>query len=109
MLIENYGELIAQPLELGFSITLSNALHCTVLVAIKGFTVTSVIIKNINNLFFSISGVVDNAIQLLLNIKEIVIWNKKGRLGKIYFKISGQEIFRVGDIKTDSPFRTYEY
>ena len=45
------GELIVQPLEPGFGITVGNALRRVVLSSIEGCAVTSVIIKGINNLF----------------------------------------------------------
>ncbi len=74
-LTDTYGELVAQPLEPGFGITLGNALRRVLLAAVEGSAVTSVIIKGINNEFTSIPGVVEDAMQLLLNIKEIVIRN----------------------------------
>ncbi len=100
-LTENYGELVAQPLEPGFGTTLGNALRRTLLGAVEGSAVTSVIIKGINNEFSSIPGVIEDAMQLVLNIKEIVVRNKEGRPGKMYLKISDQTVARVGDIKAD--------
>lgn len=100
-LTKNYGELVAQPLEPGFGITLGNALRRTLLGAVEGSAVTSVIIKGINNEFSSIPGVVEDAMQLVLNIKEIVIRNKEGRAGKMHLRVSDEAIARVADIKSD--------
>ncbi len=100
-LTEKYGELVAQPLEPGFGITLGNALRRVLLGAVEGSAVTSVIIKGINNEFSSIPGVVEDAMQLILNIKEIVIRNKEGKPGKMHLKVAGEAAARVADIKAD--------
>lgn len=100
-LTEYYGELVAQPLEPGFGITLGNALRRTLLGAVEGSAVTSVIIKGVNNEFSSVPGVVEDAMQLVLNIKEIVVCNKEGRSGKMHLKITGDAVARVADIKAD--------
>ncbi|MFC1842765.1 DNA-directed RNA polymerase subunit alpha [Candidatus Dependentiae bacterium] len=98
---ETYGELIAQPLEPGFGNTLGNALRRALLGAVEGSAVTSVIIKGINNEFSSVDGVVEDAMQLVLNIKEIVVKNKTGQPGKMSLKVSGEAAARVSDIKSD--------
>lgn len=100
-LSDTYGELVAQPLEPGFGITLGNALRRVLLSSVEGAAVTSVIIKNINNEFSAIPGVVEDAMQLILNIKEIVIRNKDGRPGKMHLRVEGEAQARVADITTD--------
>ncbi|MFC1841709.1 DNA-directed RNA polymerase subunit alpha [Candidatus Dependentiae bacterium] len=98
---ETYGELVAQPLEPGFGNTLGNALRRSLLGAVEGSAVTSVIIKGVNNEFSSISGVVEDAMQVILNIKEIVVKNKTGEPGKMHLKVKGEAAARVSDIKAD--------
>ena len=63
-LSERYGELVAQPLEPGYGLTLGNALRRVLLAAVEGSAVTSVIIKNINNEFSAIPGVIELADKL---------------------------------------------
>ena len=55
-LTESFGELVAQPLEPGFGITLGNALRRVLLGGIEGAAVTSVIIKGVNNEFSVLPG-----------------------------------------------------
>jgi len=98
---EKYGKLVAQPLEPGFGTTLGNALRRALLGGVEGSAVTSVIIKGINNEFSAIEGVVEDAMQLVLNIKEIVIKNKTGQPGKMHLKVSGQSTVKVSDIQAD--------
>ncbi len=100
-LTDSYGELIAQPLEPGFGNTLGNALRRVLLGAVEGSAVTSVIVKDINNEFTAIPGVVEDAMQVVLNIKEIVIRNTLGKPGIMRLKIEGEGVARVADIVAD--------
>jgi len=102
-LSDNYGELVAQPLEPGFGITLGNALRRVLLAAVEGSAVTSVIIKGVNNEFATLPGVIEDVMQILLNIKQIVIRNKTGKSGKMHLKISGKtnDKATVNDIVAD--------
>lgn len=100
-LTDVYGELVAQPLEPGFGITLGNALRRILLGAVEGSAVTSVIIKGINNEFSSIPGIVEDAMQVLLNIKGVVIRNKTGKPGTMRLHVTGEATARVADIIAD--------
>ena len=75
----SFGELVAQPLEPGFGMTFGNALRRVLLGGVEGSAVTSVIIKGVNNEFSSVPGVLEDTMQLILNIKQIVIRNKEGK------------------------------
>ena len=100
-LSDTFGELIAQPLEPGFGITLGNALRRVLLGGVEGSAVTSVIIKGVNNEFSSLQGVVEDAMQIVLNIKEIVVRNKQGKPGKMHLVVKGESVARVADINAD--------
>ena len=95
------GQLTAQPLEPGFGITLGNALRRTLLGGIEGSAVTAVTIKGINNEFSVLPGVVEDAMQVILNIKEIVVRNNQGLSGKMSLTIQGEATATAGDIVTD--------
>lgn len=101
-LTDTYGELVAQPLEPGFGITIGNAVRRILLGAVEGSAVTSVTIKGINNEFSAIPGVMEDAMQVLLNIKDIVIRNKQGTPGVMRLRVTGEALARVGDIVADS-------
>lgn len=100
-LSEDFGELVAQPLEPGFGITLGNALRRVILSAVEGSAVTSVIIKDVNNEFSTVKGVLEDTLHVLLNIKGIVIKNRTGESGKMHLSLSGECIATVADIKAD--------
>lgn len=97
----SFGELTAQPLEPGFGITLGNALRRTLLGGVEGSAVTSVIIAGVNNEFSMVPGVVEDTMQIVLNIKGIVIRNKSGLPGKMTLQMTGESVARVKDIVAD--------
>lgn len=101
VLTDSYGELVAQPLETGFGTTLGNAIRRVLLGGVEGSAVTSVIIKGVNNEFSTLPGVIEDAMQLILNIKGIVIRNKEGKPGKMHLSVKGEATARVADIKAD--------
>lgn len=97
-----FGELTAQPLEPGFGITLGNALRRALLGGVEGSAVTSVIIKGVTNEFSPLSGVVEDAMQVILNIKEIVIRNTDGKPGTMRLRVTGAGQARVANIEADA-------
>jgi DNA-directed RNA polymerase subunit alpha len=95
------GELVAQPLEPGFGITLGNALRRVSLSSIEGSAVTSVVVKGVNNEFSVLKGVIEDVITVLLNIKNIVINNETGKPGKMKLLAKGEGPVRVESIEAD--------
>jgi DNA-directed RNA polymerase subunit alpha len=98
---ETYGELVVQPLEPGFGLTLGNALRRMMLASIEGSAVTSMTIKGINNEFSTVKGVIEDTLNVFLNIKNIVIKNSTGLPGKMFLSKKGEGPVTVADIKTD--------
>jgi DNA-directed RNA polymerase subunit alpha len=96
-----FGELVAQPLDPGFGITLGNALRRILLGGVEGAAVTAVIIKGVNNEFSALEGVIEDAMQVILNIKELVVKNSTGEPGKMSLKVKGEAVARASDIVAD--------
>lgn len=96
-----YGELVAQPLEPGFGITIGNALRRILLSAVEGCAVTSVIIKGTNNEFSTIPGVIEDVLNIVLNIKGIIIKNKTGAPGRMHLLVKGEGVATVANITCD--------
>lgn len=100
-LTRTFGECRAEPLAPGFGITLGNALRRVLLSSIEGSAVTSVIIRGVNNEFSTLPGVVEDTMQLILNIKEIIIRNALGKPGTMRLHVEGSRAVRVADIEAD--------
>src|SRR5258707_8620412 len=70
-LTEKYGKFSAQPSERGFGTAIGNALRRTLLSSIEGAAVTAVKIEGVLHEFQSIPGVVEDATDIILNLKQI--------------------------------------
>ncbi len=100
-----FGKLVAQPLEPGFGVTLGNALRRSLLGAIEGSAVTSIIIDGVNNEFSTLPGVVEDVMQLVLNIKKIIIKNSTNTAGTMKLQVTakdGERVVTVADIVADA-------
>lgn len=70
-LTETYGKFSAQPFEGGFATTVGNALRRCLLSSIEGAAITALHIEGVLHEFSSISGVVEDVTDILLNLKQI--------------------------------------
>jgi len=70
-LTDKYGQYYAQPFERGFGTTIGNALRRVLLSSIEGAAITAVRIEGVLHEFSSIPGVVEDATDIILNLKQI--------------------------------------
>jgi DNA-directed RNA polymerase subunit alpha len=68
---ERYGRFSAQPFERGFGTTVGNSLRRALLSSIEGAAITAVKIEGVEHEFSSINGVVEDATDVILNLKQI--------------------------------------
>src|SRR3970282_355812 len=66
-----YGEFSAQPFERGFGTTVGNALRRILVSSNEGASITAVKIEGVLHEFSSIPGVVEDATDIILNLKQI--------------------------------------
>ena len=70
-LTDKYGQFTAQPFERGFGTTIGNALRRVLLSSIEGAAITAVKIEGVLHEFSSITGVTEDATDIILNLKQI--------------------------------------
>jgi len=70
---ERFGRFYAQPFERGFGTTVGNAMRRVLLSSIEGAAVTAVKIEGVLHEFSPIQGVVEDATDIILNLKQIPI------------------------------------
>lgn len=68
-----YGKFVVEPLEKGFGTTIGNALRRVLLSSLEGAAVTSIRIEGITHEYTSIPGIVEDAIDIMLNLKGLTI------------------------------------
>lgn len=72
-LTENYGSFVAEPFERGFGHTVGNSLRRVLLSSLEGSAVTRMKIKNALHEFTSLQGVLEDATEIALNVKSLVV------------------------------------
>jgi len=70
-LSDTYGKFSAQPFERGFGATIGNSLRRALLSSIEGAAITAVKIEGVSHEFSPIPGVVEDAADIILNLKQI--------------------------------------
>ena len=70
-LTERYGSFTAQPFQRGFGTTVGNSLRRVLLSSIEGAAITAVRIEGADHEFSPIPGVVEDATDIILNLKQI--------------------------------------
>lgn len=68
-----YGKFVIEPLERGFGTTIGNSLRRVLLSSLEGAAVTSIRIEGITHEYTSIPGIVEDVIDIMLNLKGLVV------------------------------------
>lgn len=100
-LTPNYGRFIAQPFERGFGTTIGNALRRVLLSSIEGAAVTAVRVEGVLHEFSSLTGVVEDMTDVVLNLKQIP-FRLHGRGPKtLFLEKKGPGTVTAADIDSD--------
>ncbi|HEX9531402.1 MAG TPA: DNA-directed RNA polymerase subunit alpha [bacterium] len=101
-LSETYGKFVVEPLERGFGVTLGNAVRRVLLSAIPGAAVSSVKIEGVLHEFSTISGVVEDVTQIVLNLKELTLRLHTDKPKLLRLDVKGKRDVVAGDIQQDA-------
>ena len=93
---EHYGHFVIEPLEQGQGITVGNSLRRTILSELKGAAIVAVRIAGINHEFSTITGVREDVLEIILNLKEVVLrsYSYEPQIGRV--KIQGPAVITTG-------------
>src|SRR5271166_1652608 len=100
-LTDKYGIFWAQPFERGFGTTVGNALRRVLLSSIEGAAVTAVKIEGVLHEFQSIPGVVEDATDIILNLKQIPFKLSGDAPKAIYLRSDQPGVVTSGMIEAD--------
>ncbi len=101
---ERYARLVAEPLEMGYGITLGNALRRVLLSSLEGAAITSVRIDQVEHEFSTIAGMQEDTTEFLLNIKEVRLRALSNREGTLALDVEGPGEIRASDIQVPADF-----
>lgn len=96
---DSRSRFIVEPLEPGFGYTLGNTLRRTLLSRIPGAAITSVRIEGVQHEFSTIPGVVEDVVDMILNLKGVVLQFEVEEPQTLYLSAKGKSEVTAGDIK----------
>jgi DNA-directed RNA polymerase subunit alpha len=103
-----FGKFEFRPLEPGYGITVGNALRRILLSSLEGFAITTVKIEGIDHEFSTITGVMEDVTEIILNLKQVRFKRTVEEVEheKIALKVSNQEVLKAGNL--DSALSSFE-
>jgi len=95
------GKFEFRPLEPGYGLTVGNALRRVLLSSLEGFAVTSLKMDNVNHEFSTISGVVEDVTEIVLNLKQIRFKRQISELEdeKVTISVGSQDQLKASDLQ----------
>src|ERR1051325_9803102 len=100
-LTETYGKFHAAPFERGFGTTVGNSIRRALLSSIEGAAITAVKIEGVEHEFSSIKGVVEDATDVILNLKQVPFKPHSGGVKTLSISKKGAGTVTSADIQTD--------
>jgi DNA-directed RNA polymerase subunit alpha len=107
-LTDRFGRFYAQPFERGFGTTVGNSLRRVLLSSIDGAAVTAVKIDGVLHEFSPIPGVVEDATDIILNLKQIPLKLHTDQTKTLTLRIDKPGEVRARDIQTDGDVEILE-
>ncbi len=107
-LTDRFGRFYAQPFERGFGTTIGNALRRVLLSSIEGAAVTAVKIDGVLHEFSPIPGVVEDATDIILNLKQVPLKMHVDTTKTLYLRVAKAGEVRARDIETDADVEILE-
>jgi DNA-directed RNA polymerase subunit alpha len=99
---DRFGKFEFRPLEPGYGITVGNALRRILLSSLEGFAITSVKIEGIDHEFSTLTGVIEDVTEIILNLKQVRFKRTVEDVDheKVILKLNGQEVFKAGTLNS---------
>ncbi|HET9260466.1 MAG TPA: DNA-directed RNA polymerase subunit alpha [Acidimicrobiia bacterium] len=96
---ENRSRFVVEPLEPGFGYTLGNTMRRTLLSRIPGAAITTIQIEGVEHEFSTVPGVVEDVVDIILNIKRIVVQLDGIDEQTVYLSAKGAGDVTAADLK----------
>jgi DNA-directed RNA polymerase subunit alpha len=101
-LTATYGKFSAEPFERGFGASVGNSLRRVLLSSLMGSAVTQIKIRGAQHEFTTIPGVLEDATEIVLNVKSIVVRNHSEATRVITVERDSAGVITGADLQTDS-------
>ena len=95
----DYGKFIITPLEQGYGLTVGNSLRRVLLTSLTGSAITSVKISGVKHQFSSLTGMKEDIVEFILNLKKVRFSGTTDKAVKATLEVSKVGEFTAADIK----------
>ena len=96
-----FGRFTAQPFERGWGTTIGNAMRRVLLSSIEGAAITAVKIEGVQHEFSPVEGVVEDATDIILNLKQVPFKLHGDEVKMLYVRIDKPGPVHARDIEVD--------
>lgn len=96
------ADVVAEPLERGFGMTLGNALRRVLLSSLQGAAITSLRIDGVLHEFSAIPGVMEDVTDIILNLKTVGVRLNSDIPKKVRISVVGPKVVKAKDIQATS-------
>jgi len=96
------GSFSVQPLERGYGTTLGNAMRRVLMTSIPGAAITHVKIDGVQHEFSTISGVKEDVVDIIMNLKSVRFRLMDNTPDKVTLILKGKKVFTAQDIQDAS-------
>tara|TARA_Y100000294_G_scaffold161231_2_gene165472 strand:- start:225 stop:1229 length:1005 start_codon:yes stop_codon:yes gene_type:complete len=107
-LTDRFGRFSAQPFERGFGTTIGNGLRRVLLSSIEGAAVVAVNIDGVLHEFSPIPGVVEDATDIILNLKQVPLRMHVDHTKTLSLNVDKAGEVKARDIQTDADVEILE-
>lgn len=97
---EREGQFEFRPLEPGYGITIGNSLRRILLSSLEGYAITSIKLEGVDHEFSSITGVVEDMTEVVLNLKQVRFKRQieSSENERVSVSFTGKSVLTAGDI-----------
>ena len=94
-----YGMFVIEPLEQGYGHTLGNSLRRVLLTSLPGAAITSIKIAGVAHQFSTLSGLKEDVVELILNIKKVRLSSASSESATLRLSKKGAGKVTAGDFE----------
>ncbi|MDG1437022.1 MAG: DNA-directed RNA polymerase subunit alpha [Rickettsiaceae bacterium] len=98
----NIANIIIEPLERGFGLTLGNALRRVLLSSLQGAAITAVKIEGVEHEFSAKSGIKEDVVDIVLNLKKVSVRMHTAEQKLVRINVKGPCVVTAGMIEVGS-------
>jgi DNA-directed RNA polymerase subunit alpha len=101
----DYGKFVLTPLEQGYGLTVGNSMRRVLLTSLTGSAITSVKISGVKHQFSTLSGMKEDIVEFVLNLKKVRFSGITEKATKATIEVSKAGEFTAAEIKVSGKLR----